>query len=105
MLLVILELLTVYSQVANKVTGEHNCVMVHMLSSPAETSDTESTPTPPWLEDASTEFLRRFLSLLGGPLSGLHPMLALAVIQAHAKTVPWKGLSLQYSCFKPLASP
>lgn len=78
------------SQVANKVTGEHSCVMVHVLSSPEETSDSEIAPS--WLQDASFEFLRRFLSLLGGPLNDLHPMLSLAVIQAHAKTVPWKAI-------------
>ena len=85
----ILKLLTRYSQVTNKVTGEHSCVMVHILSSSEETSESESAPA--WLQDASLEFLRRFLSLLGGPLNDLHPMLCLAVIQAHAKTVPWKG--------------
>lgn len=77
-----------HSQVANKVTGEHSCVMVRVLLSAEEGNGFSSVP---WLEAASTEFLRRFLTLLGGPLSGLHPMLALAVIESHSKTVPWKG--------------
>lgn len=81
-----------HSQVANKVTGEHSCVMVRVLLNTEETSGSRSTV--PWLEAASTEFLRRFLTLLGGPLSDLHPLLALGVIEAHAKTVPWKGWCL-----------
>lgn len=78
------------SQVANKVTGEHSCVMVRVLLNTEDTGDSNSTL--PWLEAASTEFLRRFLTLLGGPLSDLHPMLALGVIEAHSKTVPWNAI-------------
>lgn len=63
--------------------------MVRVLPNTEDSDD--SNPTLPWLEAASTEFLRRFLTLLGGPLSNLHPMLALGVIEAHSKTVPWNG--------------
>ncbi|KAG7174649.1 RNA cytidine acetyltransferase-like 2 [Homarus americanus] len=77
------------SQVVNKVTGEHNCVMVQPLDGGEDVGDNNNMTIrrSSWVKRPSEEFLRRFLSLLGGPLSDLSPMLALRVIQAHVNTV------------------
>lgn len=37
-----------------------------------------------WVKNASQEFIRRFISLLGGPFSNLPSLLALKVIQSHS---------------------
>ncbi|KAK8741134.1 hypothetical protein OTU49_002513 [Cherax quadricarinatus] len=79
------------SQVVNKITGEHNCVMVHPLEDNEGVSD-YSAKRSSWVDKSSQEFLRRFLSLLGGPLSDLSPILALEVIQAHSNTVTAKEI-------------
>lgn len=87
------------SQVANKVTGEHSCVMVQSLDAsedPAVSSGTEVRENS-WIGRPSKEFLKRFLSLLGGPLSDISPLIALRVIQAHnikitQKEIEWREL-------------
>ncbi|XP_045597663.1 RNA cytidine acetyltransferase [Procambarus clarkii] len=88
------------SQVVNKITGEHNCVMVQRVED--SEGDSNITKTNSWMDKLSQEFLRRFLSLLGGPLHDLSPLLALAVIQAHlgtinAKEIEWRELKTMIS--------
>lgn len=71
------------SQVANKVTGEHSCMMIKLM----DASEGESPlARNKWVKNASQEFLRRFISLLGGPFSNLPSLLALKVIQSHSTT-------------------
>ncbi|KAK4317649.1 hypothetical protein Pmani_011271 [Petrolisthes manimaculis] len=83
------------SQVQNKTTGEHSCMMVNPLNTTTDdlthnTANNNNESCSASIKTNSQEFLRRFKSLLGGPLSDLHPMLALGVIQAHANTLPHK---------------
>lgn len=86
------------SQVANKVTGEHSCMMIKLM----DASEGESPlARNKWVKNASQEFLRRFISLLGGPFSNLPSLLALKVIQSHSTTqekeIKWKELKSMVS--------
>lgn len=82
------------SQVSNKITGEHNCVMVHPLveEEPGESGVVSLPSRIEWVKDSCEEFLRRFIGLLGGPLRNFSPVLALAVIQSHDRYIREKGI-------------
>ncbi|XP_064111307.1 RNA cytidine acetyltransferase-like [Macrobrachium nipponense] len=82
------------SQVSNKITGEHNCVMVHPLveEEPGESGVVSLPSSMEWVKDSCGEFLRRFIGLLGGPLRNFSPVLALAIIQSHDRYIREKGI-------------
>ncbi|XP_076069468.1 RNA cytidine acetyltransferase-like [Oratosquilla oratoria] len=69
------------SQVANKVTGEHTCMMVK----PLDFAAVEEKKLPDWLKSFMEDFAHRFFNLLGGPFSHLHPTLAVNVLMTSVK--------------------
>ena len=80
------------SQVSNKVTGEHNCVMISPLVEEGDGSVSEALSGHwEWVRKSSCEFLHRFLDLLGGPLKELVPTLAIFVMQSHDTYIEGKG--------------
>lgn len=70
-----------FSQVVNKTTGEHSCMMVRPTTDGDE-EDCVSAP-PAWLAGPCREFVRRLLMLLGGPLRSLPPALAYDLLRSH----------------------
>lgn len=89
------------SQVVNKTTGEHSCMMVRPSFNGDEEEDT-SVP-PAWLVGPCQEFVRRLLMLLGGPLRSLPPALAHDLIRSHhsltkpEKSLTWKEVECHIS--------
>jgi N-acetyltransferase 10 len=64
----------VLRQTTNELTGEHTCIMLHVL-------DEQSLDGSPWLKDFWTDFRRRFISLLGFQFKTFTPSFALSVLQ------------------------
>ncbi|KAK7070913.1 N-acetyltransferase 10 [Halocaridina rubra] len=87
------------SQVANKITGEHNCVMVRPIGVENQATAVSIPDHVEWVIKPAQEFLRRFITLLAASLRDLPPMLALSVIQSHDgyikhRDIEWNELQL-----------
>lgn len=71
-------------QTTNDLTGEHSCIMLHVLHS--------EEPSPnDWLAAYWTDFRRRFLSLLSYQFSKFSPSLALGVLCNKTRVIKSKG--------------
>lgn len=70
-------------QTANDLTGEHSCIMLHLLDSTDGSEDTEGDHAKKgsWLSEFLADFRRRFISLLGFQFRNFTPALALGVLQ------------------------
>ncbi|GLG98567.1 RNA cytidine acetyltransferase [Gryllus bimaculatus] len=76
-------------QTANELTGEHSCIMLHVLHS------SEDNNAGSWLQDFGIDFRRRFISLLSYQFSNFTPALALSVLQNKACRPSAKALIQQ----------
>ncbi|PNF34804.1 RNA cytidine acetyltransferase [Cryptotermes secundus] len=70
-------------QTTNDLTGEHSCIMLHILDSSDSSDDSERDETKKgsWLGEFWADFRRRFISLLGLQFRSFSPALALSVLQ------------------------
>jgi len=70
-------------QTANDLTGEHSCIMLHLLDSTDGSEDTEGDygNKGSWLSEFLADFRRRFISLLRFQFCNFMPALALCVLQ------------------------
>jgi N-acetyltransferase 10 len=75
-------------QTTNDLTGEHSCIMLHLLDNSYSSGDSEADQAKKgsWLAEFWTDFRRRFISLLGFQFRSFTPALALSVLQNKA----WK---------------
>jgi N-acetyltransferase 10 len=75
-------------QTTNDLTGEHSCIMLHLLdnSDSSEDSEADQAKKGSWLAEFWADFRRRFISLLGFQFRNFTPALALSVLQNKA----WK---------------
>lgn len=70
-------------QTTNDLTGEHSCIMLHILDSSDSSDDSERDETKKgsWLAEFWADFRRRFISLLGLQFRSFSPALALSMLQ------------------------
>jgi N-acetyltransferase 10 len=70
-------------QTTNDLTGEHSCIMLHILDTSDSSDDSERDEAKKglWLAEFWTDFRRRFISLLGMQFRSFSPALALSVLQ------------------------
>jgi N-acetyltransferase 10 len=70
-------------QTANDLTGEHSCIMLHLLDSTDSSEDSEENHAKKgsWLSEFLVDFRRRFISLLGFQFRNFTPALALGMLQ------------------------
>lgn len=73
-------------QTTNDLTGEHSCIMLHVLH-------LEETSPDDWLAAYWTDFRRRFISLLAFQFSKFAPSLALGVLFNNNRVLKSKTLS------------
>ncbi|PSN31816.1 RNA cytidine acetyltransferase [Blattella germanica] len=66
-------------QTSNDLTGEHSCIMLHVLHS--DDNEQDESKKGLWLSEFWTDFRRRFVSLLGFQFRSFTPALALSVLQ------------------------
>lgn len=60
-------------QTTSDLTGEHSCVMLHVLNSPIQKGDH-------WLHAYWTDFRKRFINLLAYQFKTFHPSMALGLL-------------------------
>lgn len=72
-------------QTTNDLTGEHSCIMLHVLH-----TDEQSSPND-WLGAYWVDFRRRFISLLSYQFSKFSPALALSVLSNKTRIIKPKG--------------
>ncbi|KDR10713.1 RNA cytidine acetyltransferase [Zootermopsis nevadensis] len=70
-------------QTTNDLTGEHSCIMLHLLDNSYSSGDgeTDQAKKGSWLAEYWADFRRRFISLLGFQFRSFTPILALSVLQ------------------------
>lgn len=70
-------------QTTNDLTGEHSCIMLHVLDSSDSSDDGERDEAKrgSWLAEFWIDFRRRFISLLGLQFRSFSPALSLGVLQ------------------------
>ncbi|XP_018326936.1 RNA cytidine acetyltransferase isoform X2 [Agrilus planipennis] len=73
-------------QTANDLTGEHSCIMLHVLNS-------EETREADWLMSYWMDFRRRFVSLLAYQFSKFTPFLALSILQNNSYQITPRRLT------------
>lgn len=71
-------------QTTNDLTGEHSCIMLHVLHSEEESPDD-------WLAAYWVDFRRRFLSLLSYQFAKFTPSLALNVLSNKTRSIKPRG--------------
>lgn len=86
-------------QTANELTGEHSCIMLKELDSPAAELSNGSKPS--WLYQYFADFRRRFLSLLGYQFRVFLPAMCLNVIKQEVYAEQGERISKQEAdrCF------
>lgn len=62
----------------NELTGEHTCIMLRAL----DASDLETSAAEGWLTGYTSDFRRRFISLLAYQFQAFSPSLALQLLEA-----------------------
>lgn len=74
-------------QTTNDLTGEHSCIMLHILN----TSNTSSYKENEWLKAYWTDFRKRFINLLAYQFKTFHPSLALGLLTNKSVKFTRKG--------------
>lgn len=72
-----------FRQTTNDLTGEHTCIMLHVLH-----ADDPDTKPLTWLNEFSTDFRRRFISLLSFQFRTFPTSLALGVLVNKSVKLP-----------------